>query len=65
MVKNDEPSHVLFNSNLIHSGGIRYKEVYWVVPPPGWYKCNSDGAAKETPGDSSCGGVFRNFRGFL
>lgn len=40
-------------------------EVHWNLPPPGWIKCNSDGSALGAPGVSTCGGVFRNSRGFV
>lgn len=40
-------------------------EVLWHTPPPGWIKCNTDGSALGAPGTASCGGVFRNSRGFV
>lgn len=43
----------------------RILEVHWNLPPPGWIKCNSDGSALGAPGMSTCGGVFRNSRGFV
>lgn len=41
------------------------KEVFWVPPPPRWHKVNIDGAARGKPGNATCGGAFRNCRGFL
>jgi ribonuclease HI len=37
------------------------KEVLWQPPILNWVKCNSEGASAGNPGNSSCGGVFRNF----
>lgn len=45
--------------------GIQVKEVRWVPPPIGWHKANFDGAARGSPGISTCGGIFRNHRGFV
>lgn len=39
------------------------REVVWQPPPINWIKINTDGAARGSPGDASCGGVFRNFTG--
>ncbi|KAK2403171.1 hypothetical protein QL285_052632 [Trifolium repens] len=36
------------------------KEVLWQLPLLGWIKCNSDGASVGNPGNSACGGIFRN-----
>ncbi|GAU13228.1 hypothetical protein TSUD_245980 [Trifolium subterraneum] len=36
------------------------KEVLWQPPILNWMKCNSDGASLGNPGNSSCGGIFRN-----
>ncbi|GAU48946.1 hypothetical protein TSUD_285350 [Trifolium subterraneum] len=36
------------------------KEVLWQPPILNWMKCNSDGASSGNPGNSSCGGIFRN-----
>jgi ribonuclease HI len=36
------------------------KEVLWQPPILDWIKCNSDGASAGNPGNSSCGGIFRN-----
>jgi ribonuclease HI len=36
------------------------KEVLWQPPILNWIKCNSDGASAGNPGNSACGGVFRN-----
>lgn len=40
-------------------------EVHWKTPSPGWIKCNTDGNALGAPGSATCGGVFRNSRGFV
>lgn len=40
-------------------------QVQWQKPPPGWIKCNTDGSALGAPGLATCGGVFRNSRGFV
>ena len=39
--------------------------VVWNLPPFGWIKINTDGAAPGSTGDASCGGVCRNFQGFV
>ena len=39
--------------------------VRWLPPPPDWIKVNTDGAARGAPGPSGCGGIFRNYRGFV
>lgn len=36
------------------------KEVIWKAPSYNWIKCNTDGAAKGTPGVVACGGIFRD-----
>lgn len=41
----------------------RIVELQWMLPPPGWVKCNTDGSALGTLGLAKCGGVFRNCRG--
>ena len=38
--------------------------VIWHFLPRNWIKVNIDGAAKDAPGHSGCGGIFRNCRGF-
>ncbi|PON37487.1 Ribonuclease H-like domain containing protein [Trema orientale] len=43
----------------------RIIEVHWRVPPAGWLKVNTDGAAFGSPGLAGCGGVFRTSRGFF
>lgn len=39
--------------------------IFWLSPPIGWIKVNTDGLAKGNPGPSACGAVFRGgaFRG--
>ncbi|KAL0277948.1 UNVERIFIED_CONTAM: putative ribonuclease H protein, partial [Sesamum radiatum] len=39
--------------------------IQWQPPPPGWMKVNTDGCSRGQPGPSSCGGIFRNCRGFV
>lgn len=39
--------------------------VHWRPPPSGWTKINTDGAAAGSPGALTCGGIFRNCRGFV
>jgi ribonuclease HI len=36
------------------------KEVCWQPPLLNWFKCNIDGASNGNPGNSSCGGIFRD-----
>ena len=36
------------------------KEVLWNPPIFNWVKCNTDGASLGNPGQSACGGLFRN-----
>lgn len=38
-------------------------EVYWLPPPPGWIKLNTDGLSNSTT--AATGGVFRNSRGLV
>lgn len=40
-------------------------EVRWIPPPPTWHKVNFDGAAQGQPGIAACGGIVRNYRGFV
>lgn len=35
-------------------------EVTWIPPSCYMVKCNTDGAAKGSPGPASCGGIFRD-----
>lgn len=58
---------ILRNFFLIGKAGRapRIISVRWQPPPPGWTKVNIDGSARGQPGQSSCGGVFRNCRGFV
>jgi len=39
------------------------KVVLWHPPIANWIKCNIDGAALGSPGQSSCGGLFRDSSG--
>lgn len=41
------------------------KQVDWHHPFPGCVKCNTDGAAKGSPGFSGCGGLFRDYIGSI
>lgn len=36
------------------------KQVTWIPPLSSWVKCNTDGAARGSPGWSACGGIFRD-----
>lgn len=47
-----------------HRTTVSYKEVSWVCSPPGWYKCNIDGAAQSSPGEAICAKTFTDFREF-
>jgi hypothetical protein len=38
-------------------------EIIWHPPPIRWVKCNSDGASKDNPSTSVCGGIFRDNQG--
>ncbi|XP_059311946.1 putative ribonuclease H protein At1g65750 [Lycium ferocissimum] len=42
---------------------IVYKVIRWMRPAAGWYKCNTDGAAKGNPGLSSAAFCIRNEEG--
>ena len=58
---------------ILHRLGIRtnpYKSlivspVRWFPPLLGWIKANVDRSSRGQPGPSSCGGLFRNSRGFV
>ena len=39
--------------------------VFWFLPNPSWLKLNIDGSSLEYPGFSACGGIFRNYKGFI
>lgn len=41
------------------------REVSWIPPSWGWYKCNIDGSAKGCPGIVACGGIFRDGTGSI
>ncbi|XP_059295549.1 uncharacterized protein LOC132048883 [Lycium ferocissimum] len=41
------------------------KVMYWKLPPDRWFKCNTDGATRGNPGDSSYGFCVRNWLGDL
>ncbi|WRX11383.1 Ribonuclease H domain - like 9 [Theobroma cacao] len=46
----------------------RYKvkvQVQWKIPPNGWLKFNTDGAARDYPGPLGIGGVLRNEKGMV
>ncbi|KAH0701736.1 hypothetical protein KY290_016740 [Solanum tuberosum] len=44
---------------------LYYRIVYWEKPDQEWVKCNTDGACKENPGQSSYGFIIRDSRGDL
>lgn len=50
----------LFNVDIHHPRAPIIKEVIWSPPTPSWIKCNIDGASIGNPGNSACGGVFRD-----
>lgn len=52
-----------FGTTLIHTAGLRHKDVLWVAPLPRWHHCNTDRVAKGNL--ATFGGVFRNFSGFF
>ena len=37
-----------------------YVTVFWPPPPSHQFKCNTDWVAKDYPGVSGCGGIFRD-----
>lgn len=49
-----------FNVFVHHPKAPIIKEVIWHPPPQDWIKCNIDGASNGNPGNSACGGVFRD-----
>ena len=44
---------------------IQQYPVVWRPPLFGWLKINTDGAARGRTGESSCGGVIRDFQGLV
>ncbi|XP_059288975.1 uncharacterized protein LOC132042454 [Lycium ferocissimum] len=44
---------------------VVYKVIRWMRPAAGWFKCNTDGAAKGNPGPSSAACCIRNEEGDL
>jgi len=49
-----------FNVSTHHLRAPIIKEVIWSPPLQSWFKCNIDGASNGNPGNSACGGIFRN-----
>jgi ribonuclease HI len=43
-----------------HSKDKQHIDVKWLIPSPGWFVMNSDGAAKMSVRKAGCGGVLRN-----
>nr|KYP34163.1 hypothetical protein KK1_044915 [Cajanus cajan] len=39
---------------------ISIVEVRWILPPPGWIKCNTDGAFSAYTSSATCGIIFRD-----
>lgn len=37
-------------------------QVDWIPPPCGWVKCDTDEAARGSPGYGAGGGIFRDYR---
>jgi hypothetical protein len=37
--------------------------IAWILPSPGWFALNTDGAAKAKEKKAGCGGVLRNDKG--
>lgn len=52
-----------FNVNTHHPNAPKIIEVIWSPPILHWTKCNTDGSALGSPGQSSCAGIFRNNHG--
>ena len=58
---------------VLHNLGVKGRssigpaitERHWNLPLQGWTEVNIDGAARGASGQASCGGVFRNCRGFI
>ncbi|KAK4713391.1 hypothetical protein R3W88_019298 [Solanum pinnatisectum] len=44
---------------------IYYQLVKWEKPKIGWFKCNTDGASRGNPGESSAAFCVRNWHGDL
>ncbi|GAU44563.1 hypothetical protein TSUD_367190 [Trifolium subterraneum] len=49
-----------FKVQMKFSNAPIIKEVIWHPPILNWIKCNCDRASLGNPGNSSCGGFFRN-----
>jgi ribonuclease HI len=49
-----------FRISIHHPKTPILKEVCWQPPLLNWFKCNIDGASNGNPGNSSCGGIFRD-----
>ncbi|KAK6777945.1 hypothetical protein RDI58_024663 [Solanum bulbocastanum] len=47
----------------IYKPTLYYRIVYWEKPAVGWVKCNTDGACRGNPGQSSYGFSIRDNRG--
>ena len=58
---------------VLHNLGVKGRssigpaitERHWNLPLQGWTEVNIDGVARGASGQASCGGVFRNCRGFI
>ncbi|GAU32660.1 hypothetical protein TSUD_218370 [Trifolium subterraneum] len=50
-----------FNVSVHHPKAPVIKEILWHPPLYNWIKCNTDGAALDSPGLASCGGIFRDY----
>lgn len=49
-----------FNCFIHHPRPPVSIEVLWQPPQVNWIKCNIDGASNVNPGNSACGGIFRD-----
>lgn len=49
-----------FKCIIHHPKAPVIKEILWDPPQLNWTKCNIDGASNGNPGNSTCGGIFRD-----
>ena len=50
----------VFSCKIRHPKAPQIREVFWFPPHSNWIKCNIDGASSGNPGNSACGGIFRD-----
>ncbi|KAL4346101.1 hypothetical protein AHAS_Ahas11G0344700 [Arachis hypogaea] len=58
-IKNVEEACKIFNLYGMRSTRIE-AHIRRILPPLGWVKVNSDGAAENNQGKTSCGGIIRD-----